>query len=327
MRLIIIAIATVLVGPLARAQSVPSRKDATILLHAAIARADLSSADTPPFHLVAAVHYDLDGQASDGSYEIFWAAPDRFREELHLGAISDIRVFSESALYVARNTPVATLADWSITQLVRSPLGLSEKWGVDRVFSEHKSNPHPTCYELIRDDQTVHVCLDPQTNDPASVNVESRTLGVLSQTELSEYMVFGKRRFPGRLVRHVPTQNITITVNTLETIASPKEELFTAPTGAEKWDWCPDALPAGYVTGAEGEIGPQVPIDVIPRGITAWYFLIGRDGYVKKSAAIHSDAGFARRYSYRYVGARYPVAFCGKKAIEYELVIELTRGK
>jgi len=318
--------ATVLVGSLARAQSVPSRKDATTLLHAAIARANLSSADTPPFHLVAAVHYDLDGQASDGSYEMFWAAPDRFREELHLGAIFDIRVASESALYVARNTPVATLADWSVTQLLRSPLGLSEKWGVDRVFSERKSNPHPTCYELIRDELTVHVCLDPQTNDPASVQVESRNLGVLSQTELSEYIVLGKSRFPGRLVRHVPTQNLTITVNTLETITSPKEELFTAPTGAEKWDWCPDAFPTGYVTGAEGEIGPQVPVDVIPRGITAWYFMIGRDGYVKKSAAIHSDPAFARRYSYRYVGARYPVVLCGKKPIEYEIVFEFTRG-
>jgi hypothetical protein len=269
----------------------------------------------------------LDGQMSDGSYEMFWAAPDRFREELHVGAISDIRVASENALYVARNTPVPTLVDWSVRRLIGSPIGLSEKWGVDRVFSDHKNNPHPTCLELLRGDLTLHVCLDQQTGDPAFVQAESGHLGVISQTKLSEYIALGKLRFPGVLIRHVPTEDLTIKVNTLEGITSPKVELFTPPSDAEKWDWCPNATVAGYVAGAEGEMGPQFPADAVPHGITAWYFLIGRDGYVKKSAAIHSDPAFARRYSYRFVDAHYPVPLCGKKPIEHEMVFELIRAK
>jgi hypothetical protein len=327
MRLTTTAVAIVLLGLLARPQSVPSRKDATVLLHAAIERANLSSADTPPFHLIAAVHYELDGQASDGTYQVFWTAPDRFREELRVGAISDIRVASESALYVTRNTPVPTLVDWSVQQLVGSPLGLKEKWGIDRVFTERRIDPHPTCFEILRGDLTWHVCFAPQTSDPASVHVESRYLGVVLQTELSKYVPLGKRRFPWLLVRHVPTEDLTIRVNTLEEITSPREELFTPPAGAEKWEWCPDAKKAGNFAATEGEIGPQVPVDAIPRGITAWYFLIGPDGYVKKSAAIHSDPGFARRYSYRFADARYPVALCGKKPIEYEFVFEVARAR
>src|SRR5580700_11416144 len=46
---------------------------------------NLRKPDSPPFHELVRFHYEVTGQAQDGTYEIFWAGTGHFREVFQLG--------------------------------------------------------------------------------------------------------------------------------------------------------------------------------------------------------------------------------------------------
>src|ERR1700739_3916973 len=74
-----------------QAQSLPSKKEATVLLQKAMDMAMLK-AEGAPFHLVAKIHYEAYSRTSDGTYELLWSAPDRFREEFRLDTLGETDV-------------------------------------------------------------------------------------------------------------------------------------------------------------------------------------------------------------------------------------------
>jgi outer membrane lipoprotein-sorting protein len=78
-----VAVLLCLVTTTVQAQSLPSKKEATALVQKAMETTKLK-VEGVPFHLVAKIHYEAYSRTSDGSYELLWSAPDRFREEFRL---------------------------------------------------------------------------------------------------------------------------------------------------------------------------------------------------------------------------------------------------
>src|SRR2546427_12097862 len=98
-----------LTASVACAQSLPTKKEAEALLQRAAEAADLRDKDTPPFHLVARIHYEIGGHPFDGSYELFWASTDRHREDFSMDTARETEVALWDRLYVLRNTTTMTL--------------------------------------------------------------------------------------------------------------------------------------------------------------------------------------------------------------------------
>ena len=102
--------------PAARAQNVPSKKEAKELLRKAAADSELRGSGAAPFHLLANFKYTLDNNTVDGMYELFWAAPDKYREYFKMGDVVETDIAAGNKLYVdpgtsrLRGTPVPETA-------------------------------------------------------------------------------------------------------------------------------------------------------------------------------------------------------------------------
>lgn len=102
------------------AQTLPTKQEAEDLLQKAAEAADLWTSDAPPFHLFASVHYELAGQPSDGTYDLLWVSPDRYREHFTMRTANEVQIAAGNKLYISRNTSTllsrcglhAPLLDW-----------------------------------------------------------------------------------------------------------------------------------------------------------------------------------------------------------------------
>ena len=103
--LIAAALSCVLGAPIARGQSLPTKKEAQKLIEQTVARMNLMAAGHSPFHLVADAHFEIGGNSFDGTYELLWTAPDRYREEFRMGAIGETDVALGDKIYILRTTP------------------------------------------------------------------------------------------------------------------------------------------------------------------------------------------------------------------------------
>ena len=123
--IVLISALQLLFAPSIRAQALPSKPEAADWVRKAIEASYLDAPGASPFHLVAKIHYTVGEQVLDGSYEILWAAPDRYRLELRLGSVGETDVILGNKKYVARTTPTMTLAFWSVSALFDNIAGLA----------------------------------------------------------------------------------------------------------------------------------------------------------------------------------------------------------
>ena len=96
--------------PAVSAQNVPSKKEAKELLRKAAADSELRGSGAAPFHLLANFKYTLDNNTVDGMYELFWAAPDKYREYFKMGDVVETDIAAGNKLYVERSTKAIPLA-------------------------------------------------------------------------------------------------------------------------------------------------------------------------------------------------------------------------
>jgi hypothetical protein len=108
-RFVVLVLASLVALPCApipcAAQALPSKTRAAELLAKADARTQLTSPYSPQFHFIATIHYVAKLFSASGTYEVLWAAPNRFREEFRLGALRESVVVSKGEVYDSRNTP------------------------------------------------------------------------------------------------------------------------------------------------------------------------------------------------------------------------------
>jgi len=105
------------------AQSLPSKREAVILLQKAGEQTLLAVPGRPSFHIVAKLHHVVGTNSFEGSYELLWATPERFREEFRLGDAGETDVALEDKIYVLRNTPTPIDTLFLIRALTGLPNG------------------------------------------------------------------------------------------------------------------------------------------------------------------------------------------------------------
>lgn len=311
------------------AQSLPTKKEAEALLQRAAEATDFQASDTPPFHLVAQVHYEIGGHPFDGSYELFWASPDRHRENFSMGTMMETEVALGDKLYVLRNTTTMTLPFWSIRLALRSPRHLlyGTKPNVDRVYSSQVRGENRTCVDSSDESLVREICFDPVSNQivflshklPVCSHCENlpKSLRDSFGLEMSEFLSLGTKLFPRRIIRNDFDLRIDLETKTIEQAISFAQDVFTPPVGAESRDWCSKPDTKGKLSWT---FGPLVKVNP-PGSIVAYYVLVGRDGKVEKSIPLRSGGiSVDERLNQWFRGSRFPVLSCGNKAIEYETV-------
>jgi hypothetical protein len=323
----VVTIAALLAGLTAQAshaQQAPSKKEVKTMLLQAAASSQLTEPGAP-FHLFAKFKYTLDRETREGTYELFWAAPSRFREEFRMGAVTETDVATGTKLFVERSSKALPLPLWRIRQTFRSPIGslVGEDPDVKKSYSDKSSGQWRTCADVKFEYSINRVCFDPTTKLVAWGVGGIYGRQAPSEFRVSDFQALGGRAVPQKLFLRSLGETIEIEVTILEAQTSFADSVFVASSKAEGRDWCAEAARKGktkfpHPPGVWG--APPPPMS--PRGdFSAYYLLIGRDGQVANIVPLRYGPEDANRRLMGFLhDTKFPVRRCGELPIEYEII-------
>ena len=312
---------------------------------------DLRSPGSPPFHLVARVHYNLAGSATDGTYEMLWLAPDRWREDIKMDGVgSETEIAQGDKIVSLRSSsgPILPLA--SIRGVLLPERKKAYTWdlkmkkihlmpvdGEQRVCIDSKQGP------ALKET----ACLD---RTAAEVSV-LRDLEFLESMERSDFVFVGDKRYPRHIATHFFDETMDIHVELLAVPQEGIESALAAPEGAVVRDWCPKEEIKESVGGPASPVFMMRP----PGAVIRYYVLVDTNGRVKEWAPLRketktidallatpdylrsvqsSGSGAPILLQGKYLGsmdktmaawfpeARLAKRSCGGKPIEYEYVMQ-----
>ena len=94
---------------LARDHNGSAKEDAAELLRESAELRSITAPGSQPFHLIASVHLVDGGKSSDGTYEMLWEKPDRFRVTYSFPSYREKDFFLEDKEYILRSAPYVPL--------------------------------------------------------------------------------------------------------------------------------------------------------------------------------------------------------------------------
>ena len=314
----------------ATAQNLPPKKEARNWLQKSAADADLRASGGAPFHLLANFKYTLDEHTTEGTYELFWAAPDKYRQNFTMGAVTETDIAAGHKLFVERSTKAIPLPLWRIEQSLRSPVGeiVGGDPNVKKVYADKSSGEYRTCVEFESNYARPQACFDLNTNaiNAAVGGIYGRAAA--SELRINDFVSLDGKRFPRHIYLTALGETIDMHITTLEAQSNFDETLFTAGAKAEARDWCPEPSRKGGIKwphppGVWGLGGPPMA----PSGnFSAYYLLIGRDGQVANIIALRrGPEAENRRMEAILHDAKFPVRRCGEAPIDYEIILSGSR--
>ncbi len=269
------------------AQSLPSKGDATSIMQKTFNAMDLRSPDSPPFHLVARVHYDLAGSATDGTYEMLWLAPGRWREDFKMDGIgTETEIAQGDKIVSLRSSSGPILPLHSIRGVLLPEGEKAYTWGLKMkkiYITPREYSKRRACIDAEQGPALKETaCLDPSAQE---VNI-IRDVDFVVSAERSDFVSVGEKRYP----RHFATRQYDETMDIhLEFLPVPQEGIETAleaPAGAVVRDWCPKEEikePTG---------GPPSPLFQMrpPGAMVLYYVLVDTNGRVKDWAPLRKES-------------------------------------
>jgi hypothetical protein len=320
----------VVLGPFAAsAQSLPPRKEAAILLQKAAEAADLRAAHDPPFHLVVNIHYEIGRQSLEGTYELLWASPDRYRANFRMNPATEIEIASGDKLYTLRNTPTLVLPLWTVRNMLNSLQNYfyGPHLMIDKIYSAQANGEKQICIDSGDESTKRQACFEGSTNQALFLGVaaefshsayhdEKKLFGM----ELNDFFSLGHKRYPRQIVRHQYDEKAQVEVKVLEQVTAFDKDVFAPPDGSEVRDWCPNPDTKGKATHGSA---PTFNMHS-PGSLYAYYVIVGNDGHVKKAAAMRSiESSMDERMKEWLQTWKFPVILCNGKPIEQEAVVEV----
>jgi|HubBroStandDraft_6_1064221.scaffolds.fasta_scaffold172529_1 hypothetical protein len=316
--------------PAARAQNIPSKKEAKIFLRKAATDSDLRGSGAAPFHLLANFKYTLDNNTVDGTYELFWAAPDKYREYFKMADVVETDIAAGHKLSVERSTKAIPLPLWRIQQSLRAPVLqlVGADPNVKKVYTDRSSGDPRTCVEFESNYARPQACFDLNTNaiNAAIGGIYGRYAG--SQFRINEFVSIGGKRFPRHIYLTALGETIDLHIATLESQTSFDDTVFTPGPKAEVRDWCPEPTQKGGVKWPHppGVWGLGAPPMAPPGNFSAYYLWVSRDGQVANIIGLRTGpAEEDRRMQAMLHDAKFPVRRCGDSPIDYEIIITGSR--
>jgi hypothetical protein len=284
---------------------------------------------SPPFHMLVRVHYEMAGQAQDGTYEIFWAGTQHFREVFKLGSEQEIDVAVGDKMYTTRSSVLVTLPLRNVRDLVKSPMPgyLMVDYDVTSVADEQVEGQARQCIHISKLDAntnqqgTAQICFEPDSKQIASINAQGNFLNVPSDVKLTAFKTLGVKRYPMHMTTTVATENmppanIEANVETLENVTTFDGDPFTPPAGAAVREWCSTLAAAPSL---EDYDQPSFPQDEL-KNLSEFFVLVGADGRVMQAEPVRAaaDPVGEQKIATWIKTARFPIQNCGVTPVEYE---------
>jgi hypothetical protein len=306
----------------ARGQSLPSKTEAADRLKSVMQQVNLHNPDLPPFHLKAKIHYEVNKQVTDAEYELYWAAPDRFRREYRTGGTADIDLVVDGKRYVVRPEPEPLFPLVRLNDVMFSPLDfLDDTPKVNKVRSKKVGGAQQTCINADQEFYTNEICFDGATSD-----VVSATSVYMSRKKprvtLEDFAVLGPSRYPRQMSRRFAPGTLEIKVDILAPVTSFADGVFTPAPPAVSIESCANPQHSGRPPTLTDAFGQPYPheyeglVDTYPEALDAYYILVGPDGRVEKEISVFPFLPIDTFFR----NTRFPIYSCAGRPIEYEAV-------
>src|SRR5580693_9026135 len=302
---------------------------ANATLERAFIAMNLRKPDSAPFHQLVRFHYEVLGQAQDGSYEIFWSGTQHYRETFKLGSEQEIDVAVGDKMYTTRTSVAVTLPLRNVRDLVKSPMPgyLMVDYDVISVADEQVEGQARQCIHISKRDAntnqqgTAQICFEPDSKQIASISAQGNFLNVPSDVELTAFKSLGVKRYPTHMTTTVATENmppanIEANVETLENVTKFDGDPFTPPAGAAVRDWCSTLAAAPSLEDYDQPSFPEAEL----KNLAEFFVLVGADGRVLQAEPVRAaaDPEGEQKIATWIKTARFPIQNCGVTPVEYE---------
>jgi TonB family protein len=213
-----------------------------------------------PFEMEAQVRVATASGEQKGTYLLDWAAPDRFRGEIHLPGYDEVSVADGTKMYRKRSTNYTPLDAFRLEELMNPGEMIAD-------FQRDSIRPQPNVtgmartgasqlsqvsFEIARQKNVCVVidanfyeelCIDPKYGWP--LDVSRRSTADDEIIRYSDYKKVGSALLPSKrqyLDAEKPAMEAVLT--RIERMHNLPANMFAPPTGAEELSWCTDEEPA-----------------------------------------------------------------------------------
>lgn len=286
------------------------------MMQKAFAAMDLTSPGSPPFHLIAHVHYTVAKDSHDGIYEMLWAAPDRWREGFKMeGVDSEIALGLGDKLYVLRSGSAPSLPLLR-TRAVVLPSGkdaFTWKQHVAKVTASPADGQGDICVDSNEHLLAEHTCFDPSTSEITLIRDSVQDHDFVKM-QRSEFISIGEKRYPKHIASHYFDEDMDIRIDIATLATELAERAFTPPPGAAASDWCATPLEKGATNPGLG----LVVLLESPPALIAYYLSVRRDGKVARSFPLRpASPKIDNQLNAWFRIVKFPVKSCGGNPIDY----------
>lgn len=288
-----------------------------------------------PHHLeVQATVLLGDGKTEKGTYSLDWAAPDRFREEIHLPGYDEISVASGMAMYRRRTAEYVPARVFQLEKLMHPDAVLGQfRRSVDRLIDETKLDPQhgeetvagqlgvtrnqigKTESECVAVGVAIpEECVDAKHGWPLEITED--TPDIDEKVQFSDYGPIGRAHLPRE--RQYIENGVAILQARVKKATSVQQfdpATFAPPAGAEQLSWCSDMMPS---VRKAIQAPASVSEDDFPE-TEVLYGLVGADGTLKRYSVIESGGPKADAAMQILAGLiHFTPATCSGKPVESE---------
>lgn len=230
------------------------RQEAEALIQKALAAEDVRAAGSAAFGMQGTIFVNgAKKQTAQGNYQLLWAAPDRWREEIQFHDYSRIRVGAKNAYWQTRSIDYELLPINDLSDALSFPRQLRAL--LRRLTEPEKSQAGPQLQlqlgkRKIKDRQAVCIlfkrayvpaeayCFDMQNG--ALVSEGNRFWGG-GDVEYSDFSTFNGGVFPGTIqVKRGDRADVQFHLSGISPLGKTDGRTFDAPPNAKLWGSCAD---------------------------------------------------------------------------------------
>lgn len=205
------------------------------------------------------------GRVAKGTYTLYWAAPDRFREEIHLPGYDEIKLAIGTTLYRKRNTDFTPLTIFRVEELMDPSAvvaqvvrGAAHPILVDTDTAKSSHSQLPSELKGLEITETsgkkiMRISIPAASYEEISINTEhgwpieiARRVSADDEIlKYADYKPLGSGFVP--LKRQYLSDGIPVVEAHIKSVASMTSfpsGTFDVPTEVEKLDWCSNEIPA-----------------------------------------------------------------------------------
>jgi TonB family protein len=272
------------------------------------------------------------GKKEKGTYTLDWAAPDRFRREIHLPGYDEVSVANGTTLYRKRNTNYTPLDVFRLEELMEP----------DEVIARLQRDGIPSASSSTALPQDIVSKLIPPGTDPiffsvgkdrcASASPFGESLCVqpngqpvklwMRDTGVGEILEYDDYQGVGRGAISVERKYwagghvlLEARLKEIRAKADFPADTFAPPEGAEKLDWCTDERPAVRLP-FQGDL-PIAPED-FPGTMIAGAF-VNVDGTISRVQVLETSVSLDQQVIRKVAGLiRFSPATCADKPVTSE---------